>query len=374
MRFETVKKFLKYLCSAIIVLVCFLPLIFLLLIIIWPGPFILVDFPKLEPCSNSHPANRVQSPFRMDLMSYEGELYLFKEEGLFDQYTLCKFSDGRVKNVFRPKECYRFLGLVNEYLYYSVDGEEVFVETIRCYNLKTNKDIALCTEKLNSAFASIGYSEDGSIFIPVFQSDSTDPAQYIQIKGDKVIATDSPGMGFQLGERNYSIRAIEYYHEVVCSDGRYPDEPLVRYGGNWPRIIPFEKGLLIHNSEGGTILKWIDINGNETILFSVPCMDAVSAANIHGSDVYFSFMRFEEYGSIGMRRYENDTLEGTYRLSLKDFTFEKINDWIFNGLYNFDDTGFYCTDDKYNIYKMDFDGNVTLIYGPAIKVIPALLD
>ncbi len=47
---------------------------------------------------------------------------------------------------------------------------------------------------------------------------------------------------------------------------------------------------------------------------------------------------------------------------------------FFSGLYNFDDTGFYCTDDEYNIYKMDFDGNVTLIYGPAIEVLPALLD
>lgn len=368
MRFETVKKILKYLCSAIIVLICFLPLIFLLFLRIWPEPFILVDFPKLEPCSNSHPANRVQSPFGMDLLSYEGELYQIREGGLFDQYTLYKFSDGRVKKVFRPKEFYRFLGSVNEYLYYSVDGEEGFAETIRCYNLKTNEDISLCTEKLYSP--SIEYSEDGSIFIPVYESD---PIRYIHIKGDKVIATDSPGIGFQLGERNYSVRTIGHYDKVVYSDDRYPNEPLVRYGGNNPRIIPFEKGLLIHNSEGGTILEWIDINGNETTLFSVPCMDAVSAANIHGSDVYFSFIRFEEYGSKGMRRYENDTLEGTYRLSLKDFTFEKINDRFFRGLYNFDDTGFYCTDDKYNIYKMDFDGNVTLIYGPAIEVLPALL-
>ncbi len=369
MRFETVKKILKYLCIAIIVLICFLPLLIFLLSMIWPGPFILVDFPKLEPCSSSHPANRVQSPFRMDLMSYEGELYLFKEVGAFDQYTLCKFSDGRVKKVFCPKECYRFLGFSNGFLYYTVregyDKEKGTIESIRCYNVETGTDSALITDSFSPSIAAIEYTEDGSIFVPLEHSN---PARYIHIKKDKVITKDATGTGFRLGDRTYFLRN----GWLTCVDDDHDGGPAWSYG--LQRVIPYEDGLLVHNPEGSLILKWVDINGNETTIFSVPCMDARSAANIHGSDVYFSFKRYEEYGSIGMRRYENDTLEGTYRLSLKDFTFEKINDRIFNGFYNFDDTGFYCTDDEYNIYKMDFDGNVTLIYGPAIKVLPALLN
>ena len=62
-----------------------------------------------------------------------------------------------------------------------------------------------------------------------------------------------------------------------------------------------------------------------------------------------------------MRRFENDTEEGTWRIDLKDGTKEKINDYIFCGMYTFDDTCIYCCDEDENIYRMELDGEVSPI-------------
>ena len=83
-----------------------------------------------------------------------------------------------------------------------------------------------------------------------------------------------------------------------------------------------------------------------------------SAVTVVGSDVYFSLDRWEEeYGFYQLRHFKNDTIPGTYRISLKDFSMKKISDEIYDGLYNFDDTCLYVCY-KQNIYQIDFDGNV----------------
>lgn len=48
-------------------------------------------------------------------------------------------------------------------------------------------------------------------------------------------------------------------------------------------------------------------------------------------------------------------------IDLKDGTKEKINDYIFCGMYNFDDTCIYCCDEDGNIYRMELDGEVSPI-------------
>ena len=126
-------------------------------------------------------------------------------------------------------------------------------------------------------------------------------------------------------------------------------------------IIPCAGGLLIHNDRLSTMLYYICDDGEMTLLFSLPCLASQSSVQTCGSTVYLSVKRYVSLGEIGMRRLENDTEEGTWRIDLKDGTKEKINDYIFCGMYNFDDTCIYCCDEDGNIYRMELDGEVSPI-------------
>ena len=123
-------------------------------------------------------------------------------------------------------------------------------------------------------------------------------------------------------------------------------------------MIPAENGLLIHNARNNDALYFIDESGTIRCLFETDGCEVRSAITVVGSDVYFSLDRWEEeYGFYQLRHFKNDTIPGTYRISLKDFSMKKISDEIYDGLYNFDDTCLYVCYER-NIYQIDLDGNV----------------
>ena len=51
-------------------------------------------------------------------------------------------------------------------------------------------------------------------------------------------------------------------------------------------------------------------------------------------------------------------MEGTYRISLKDYSVEKLNDNIYDGLYYFGDAYIYACDRDGGIYRLNLDGSV----------------
>jgi len=122
-------------------------------------------------------------------------------------------------------------------------------------------------------------------------------------------------------------------------------------------MIPCENGLLIHNEQEGNLLYFIDEDGKLSQLFTVDCMFSNSSVTVSGSDVYLSFERFKEHGSFGMRKYDNDELEGTYRISLNDFSAEKLSSAYYDGMYIFDESGIYATAEG-SVYYLDHDANV----------------
>ena len=87
-------------------------------------------------------------------------------------------------------------------------------------------------------------------------------------------------------------------------------------------------------------------------------MTSDTAVAIVGDDVYISLKRYEGWGESGkgLRRYENDTLEGTWRISLTDFSAVKISDTIYNGLYCFGDVLLAC-DESCSVYRLHPDGS-----------------
>ena len=73
-----------------------------------------------------------------------------------------------------------------------------------------------------------------------------------------------------------------------------------------------------------------------------------------------SLLRYEKLGplALGGVRYEDDQVEGTYRVNLDDFSVRKISNEIYNGLYYFGGDCLYACDQNCNIYRLGLDGNV----------------
>ena len=127
-------------------------------------------------------------------------------------------------------------------------------------------------------------------------------------------------------------------------------------------LIDTPYGLVIHNKGHNfydeQILYLIQNNGEVTELLRFPSLYSKSALNISGEMLYFSVMRYADYGQIGMKRFKDDEVEGTYIINLKTLDVKKVSDMIFDGLYIFDDSSIIASDDHCNVYKLSFDGDV----------------
>ena len=127
-------------------------------------------------------------------------------------------------------------------------------------------------------------------------------------------------------------------------------------------LIPCETGLLVYNQTHENLLYFIDDKTGEVHnLFEIECMSSVSTVNIYENYVFLSFKRYEKWGGFPekMLEYKNDTVQGTYRIDLNDGSSTKISDEIYDALYIFGEGIIYATDSEGQIFKLDFDGNVT---------------
>ena len=125
-------------------------------------------------------------------------------------------------------------------------------------------------------------------------------------------------------------------------------------------LIPWEDDILIYSPGTGKMLSMIRSDGTVMTVFSVPAMETKSCFQLCGDYAYLSFLRYKGYDDygIGLKRYENDELEGLYRIHLKTLTIEKCSNDIYDGLYNFDDTCLFACDENSNVFQLDLSGNI----------------
>ena len=190
------------------------------------------------------------------------------------------------------------------------------------------------------------------------------------IQGDYLLVTRGEAQvvknelrAVSLGEKDYSLDyEMGQAPKVLIrqGDGGWQDTGLKC--GSKCELISTQFGLIVHcngySQDGKQYLYLIQPTGEAVELLTFPCLYSVSAINIFEDKLYYSIQRYEKYGEIGMTRYEDDEVEGTYIINLTDLSAEKISDMIFDGLYIFDDSGIYACDEHCNVYKLDFDGNV----------------
>lgn len=283
---------------------------------------------------------------------------------------LCTLDDGKIKRLIDLQDIDpEIIGLVNNNLYVQSWPSQK-AGALYCINLSgmERKELFSFSQmpERDGRYArflrNVYFAENKTLYLPILPEHLETP-HFLHVSGESVLGVSTIPDEYFLGDYKYSLE-MEYGSAVenvirTGADGVREtlnfDPALVRF------VIPTEDGLLIHNQRPFTskgVLYYIDESGSITELFSVPQLQSESVVTIYGDEVFLSLKRWEDWGEIGMRRYDDDAVEGTYRISLSDYSVEKISDKIYNGLYIFDDTGIYACDETSNIFKLDFDGNL----------------
>lgn len=362
--------------SILLIVLCVLVLVISCVLIIRffftpPKSIVYSNIPEEVTCSNYHPGNNRQQA-TVWLGCYDQQLYYFgagkndSDKIKHDDY-LCVFRDGELETVAQlaPKNAViTILGIVDRFLYYRVnDTDHYDNQKLYCYDLAENERSLVFSGHLYPSSA-LYFADDESVYVPLFPQEDKE-TNFVHVLGVDLLGVEALTEGYSIGGSTYRVLKehadpVEQILKTDTADSATPE--VLHLGPAYRRsVIPYDGGLLVHNEELDSLLYSINENGDLMELFNIPCMASKSAVNIHKTDAYISVVRYEKHGEIGMLRYENDTLEGTYKINLLDGSVKKINDMCFDGIYNFDDKCFYCTDCDGNIYKMEFDGTTSPI-------------
>lgn len=324
--------------------------------------FVFISFPAIEHSDTLHLANNWKDDSSGErLICVDGQLFFLK----FSDTTMkvYRFQNKRTEKVFETSQVSRlsnYIGSSNEYLYYTKHEDREWKNyTLMCCNILSGEEYSIYYGSIAPYDQDAQFSSDGSLYVPL---EGSTPVKYIHVFGHELLSDNSPGETFALGDREYAI--VPGHYLTLSSTAEDGSTSLVSLPKKDPiqAIIPNQNGLLVYAKGSGNFsLYWIDEFATVVELFSAPCLDSKCVFNTCGTDVYLSFKRYETWGNLGMLRFENDDMEGTWKISLTDFSVKKINDNIFRRMYNFDDTGFYCVDDDWNLFKMDFDGELVPI-------------
>ena len=312
-----------------------------------------------------HLANQKQFNASVLLFSFDDMLYFVPHSGtVLDQssYDCCLsvFSDATAKKLFSiGRNRYGkivILGSSSHYLYYYICGDSQSNDLLYCYDIAKQHKSLLYSGHIYSWYHFYS-TNNGELFIKLREYSADRQPQFLHIMNDRLIDIVSSIETYRIGNETYWLQDGTVYRQ----DQDSITTELIGITRNASRyvMIPCEQGLLIHcfDSEED-ILYLIDTNGNLHEIFKAECLRAYSAVTVCGDYAYLSLRRYKEFGEIGMRRFENDTVEGLYRISLNSYCSEKISDKIFDGLYNFDDTCLWACDNNCNIFQLDLDGTV----------------
>lgn len=310
----------------------------------------------------------------------------------YENWIVC-INDSDVQKVFsmnaHAKDC-RYIGVSGQYFYYYDSVVAEGQDRLYCFDSES------CTEKELyqgniGTIATTFFAEDGSIYLPLERrikpnlehitmlpaqklDEAKPPQEYLHISGDVVLEVTQEAPVYRLGAYTYFYREYDSPDEEIFSRNLYGDvSDLLTLSGARRTMLPYPGGILVHNGRMRNILCNITPYGTVEDVFDVPGMYSESAVCIVGNKVYLSFKRYEKYGDIGMRQFENDTYQGTYEIDLSDFSYKKISDRVFISLYQFDDQGMYGVgyDEKLLkadcIYHIDWNGVVTPIFGSIMR-------
>lgn len=338
---------------------------------------VIVDYSKLSEISEItdtiYPANNQQYESNVWMGVYKDSIYFFPHcytsmnRTEYDNY-LCVFQDNHIIKL-KEMENIKIIGMSNGFFYF-FDFESIYENMsartveIYCLDLNTMEERLLYTGELDFYRNTVLFSENGMLYVPFFENGKAyrDEVQGYLVICDGVLSgvTEQPNY-YEYNGKKYAV--IGDFSELLERIIEYDEQNNKREVSLAPAdnrgIIPTQYGLVIQNEGRNTLCYHIGENGIEP-LFNVPCSFSISTCTVIDNYVYLSLLRYEKIDEKtykGNLRYENDEIEGTYRINLLDHAIEKISDSIYNGLFYFGGQQLFCCDSQCNISIMDLQGN-----------------
>ena len=283
---------------------------------------------------------------------YQDELYFIPFYPFKGPYNgwLCKFGLDGVQKVAKLNNTSVVYGMVDSYLYYNSTKKTSSHCPIMCYDFTDQTIHEVYSGKINYDYPRLFIGNE--VYLPIYDETYhiSNPPDYVRIKGKEPAEITTTINGETIGE-------MTLYKKVVADSVTVFNEKRAMIQTKYGTVM-----LGYSNTDDKLFI--LDTDGQVISLFSIPCMWYEGTITAVDDSIYLSFVRYEKYGDWGMLRYENDTLEGTYRISLKDYSVEKLNGDIYNGLYYFGGSYIFACDRNGNMYRLNLDGSVKdVLYG-----------
>ena len=303
---------------------------------------------------------------------YDRQLYFLPDCGHPGSRTeydgwLCVLEDGRLVKLCQPGGGrVRIIGQQGKYLYYwDTADDHAGLDALMCYDLAQRQELPICTGDSSSLGLSLtSFAPDGTLYVPLSADTTGTVRQYLHISGAQLLSTvtDAP-VGYPLGGVTYTVDAenheLENHVVAIGADGTAREIPPLRSRFSSPlSLLPVGEGLLVHFTEDARPLYHIGADHRVTLVFDAQCNTTKTALTLAGDDLYFSLKRYAGRDGLGAYRFEDDAIEGTYRISLTDFSPVKISDAIYSGLYWFGGDHLLACDEYCNVYVLNLDGSV----------------
>lgn len=297
-----------------------------------------------------NPANYYQYGTTVGMFSWNNKLYAHCKTSFNEQLKrkFFVFQDNDITILLEDCSIY---GFENGYVYYSKSKSVSLIDKVMCMDIRSEGHTELMTTE--GILSDTVVDEKGICYIPT----DIRLSEYYAVKDGEIIECKNMTWAHSAGTNTYAVED----KDLICyRPSGFREVILDSIGIGKICIIPHELGLLIYNDDATDLLYFIpNETGEIEELFRVEGLSTDSAANVYGEFVYVSFVRYAGFDDIGLTKYENDTMEGTYRISLVDYSVEKLTERTYDGFYIFDDTGIFACKDGC-IYKLDFDCNVIM--------------
>ncbi len=324
--------------------------------------------------------NNLQVDAHVVLFSHEGRLYYYQRtEPTPTQFlkgyegTIFRIDKGRLAKTGQADMV--VVGARNHYLYGFRPGEGknyIFYD----YDFISNNATSYAKVDYfcyHPAITGCIFAQDGTIYFP----DATDVefneyyTNYYSIKDSEFSQPEAMVETYVSDMGTYTIRKGEQFGDVYFQAKGSEEQVKLDIPGGNKFFIPVEQGVLVYcyNNVHTTLLYLIRNDTGEIVkLFhNDEKYVARQAINVYGEYVYLSvdLSAGDVLGTVD----PDDPMQGTFRISLQDYSIEEIARKPYCGLYIFDDTGIYVCDEKCNVTKLDFDGNVI---DEIVKYVPAI--
>lgn len=313
--------------------------------------------------SSVYVPNNAQNQSSVWLGSYAGQLYIYPQckysskATKYNEWLCALTAEGIVKvSKLGHNSQVQIVGYDDGFLYYwSCDGAGD--DSLYCYDIESSEEILLAAKERMLPDVSIT-AEDGSFYIPIY--DTADQQAFLHVLEGKVISITNEQMHYSSGKLNCYTTTSEqrYIQRVVVLDENNTEYEIKLDTARSKTVLPCSQGILVHNMGHSQLLYLVRSIDDVVCLFEIPCMSSVSAVTIVGDYAFLSVKRYKGYDGILLQRYENDDLEGTYRISLVSHSVQKVSENIYSGLYYFGGDHIFATDEYCNIDVLDLSGEV----------------